>query len=175
MGGGGSVYTFYTLLLCLYLDTGTFAPIFFSVVHTAMPFIAANDVANASSLCDELRDVINNKRVSDLGCHSIVEALEQALDRLNQCQGLGFVVYKRVVDKDMLNRILIFMFTILSTVMPIIFALDKTATVVDLASQPGACEMTIEQQAAAQSMFAAMFNVSCTYNTTIGPAGVVAW
>ena len=99
------------------------------------PFLAARDVSATSSRCDDLRQELNDKRVTDLGSHTIVDALEQALDRLNQRQGLGFVVYTVVIDKKMQTRILLSVGTMLSTALPFIFALKPSAAQ-DISSRP---------------------------------------
>ena len=64
----------------------------FCLLFAFMPLVAALDVAHTSTHCDHLREELNRQRLGDLSHHLILEAVEQALDRLNQKQGLGFVV-----------------------------------------------------------------------------------
>ena len=64
----------------------------FCLLFAFMPLVAALDVAHTSTYCDHLREELNRQRLGDLSHHLILEAVEQALDRLNQKQGLGFVV-----------------------------------------------------------------------------------
>eukprot|EP01052_Picozoa_sp_SAG31_P043107 SAG31_NODE_7077_length_1792_cov_1.193986_1_plen_415_part_01 len=113
--------------VCFFLDNGQPALIVFGLLGVLCPFLAARDVSATSSRCDDLRQELNCKRVTDLGSHTIVDALEQALDRLNQRQGLGFVVYTVVIDKKMQTRILLSVGTMLSTALPLIFALKPSA------------------------------------------------
>ena len=135
-----------------------------------LPFALSLDVARASSLCDMLREVLNLKRIAApfASVHQTLKIIEQALDRLNQGQGLGFVVFGTVLDMRKLSRIFAAVISILSAVLPIVFALagtDNTSS--NLAATDAACSLTSEQKTLLQSAVAT-FNASCAWsNATI--------
>jgi hypothetical protein len=78
--------------LTMFLENYSPGILGFCLLFAFMPLVAALDVAHTSTYCDHLREELNRQRLGDLSHHLILEAVEQALDRLNQKQGLGFVV-----------------------------------------------------------------------------------
>eukprot|EP01051_Picozoa_sp_SAG22_P021389 SAG22_NODE_4704_length_1186_cov_3.561178_2_plen_151_part_00 len=135
--------------------------------------LAAADVAETSSLCDTLREELNKKRIedaiTDIAALNELTQLEMALDRLNQSQGLGFVVFNIVVDKVTLTRLFFTICSILATVIPFIMGLrpimmtGQTPTAV--ASE---CTLTDAQLTLSRTFLQAMLpqnsSIGCEYN-----------
>jgi hypothetical protein len=91
--------------------------------------------------------------------HSRVYPLQCTLDRLNNGQGLGFVVLTKVVDKKTLYWILMSLVSLFSTSIPLLVALLP-----DLHTADGpSCELSGPQQALLKSTFA-QFNASCNWS-----------
>lgn len=73
------------------------------------PLLLSADVAHVSSMCDELLNKINELRMTWSSTeeaqliHNRVFPLQTTLERMNNNQGLGFVVFTKVVDKKTLN------------------------------------------------------------------------
>jgi len=88
--------------VAIFLETFSWNMIAILIVTAFLPVIVAWDIAATSSLCDTLREKLNEKRIKskikDAAALEGVSQLERALDRLNQSQGLGFVVFNTVVS-----------------------------------------------------------------------------
>jgi len=80
-----------------------------------------HSLAAASSKCDEFRERLNAKRVDYPTCHLRIVSLEQAIEKLDRGQGLGFVVWGVVVDTAMLNKLGVAIFSGMFTITPIMF------------------------------------------------------
>ena len=89
---------------------------------------------------------------------------------LNKNQGLGFVLFGIVLDKRYFFSLLVNLGALGATVLTTLLAFRHD--VQTDASTGTSCGLTKEQEVAAQSMFTT-FNATCTWNLTIGPAGVI--
>lgn len=107
------------------LPPGTWNIVFSSlaIVSAYMPFALAYDVAQLSSLADELMEVLNDKLVQDIENEPLVRPLIFTLRNLNAGQGLGFKLLGIVADKNTLFRIGSWMTGSLVTIVPIILSL----------------------------------------------------
>ena len=76
------------------------------LIFTLLPVYVASGPAHVSTQCEELKEALNELRISlkDVQADAQICVLERALERLNQGQGLGFLVAKTVIDKGKLNR-----------------------------------------------------------------------
>eukprot|EP01043_Picozoa_sp_COSAG02_P050674 COSAG02_NODE_5238_length_4513_cov_5.055279_1_plen_470_part_00 len=72
--------------LCAYLEHHALGSAICLVGFAFLPVLLAGDMAEASSLCDTLRQELNKKRLENLDCHDELYRLEFALDRLNECE-----------------------------------------------------------------------------------------
>jgi hypothetical protein len=70
--------------LCRFLEFHGLIPAIVLVVFAFLPVVMASDIADASSLCDTLRQELNKKRLQNLDAHDQIYSLEYALDRLNK-------------------------------------------------------------------------------------------
>ena len=138
-----------------------------------LPLGVSYDAAAASSDCDLLADTLNEKRMrgdaTDPDAEHAIARVEQILDRQNTKQGLGFCVGHRVVDLKTLGNIVAAIVGVATTAVPILFSL-RPSTAGDGVGQES-CGLSAAEQAAFQTT-ASLINASCTYNITVGPAGV---
>ena len=76
------------------------------LIFTLLPVYVASGPAHVSTQCEELKEALNELRITlkDVEADAQICVLERALERLNQGQGLGFLVAKTVIDKGKLNR-----------------------------------------------------------------------
>jgi len=100
---------------------GVFSSLAISLAY--LPFALAYDVAQLSSLADELMEVLNEKSVQDIENEPLVRPLMNTLGNLNAGQGLGFKLLGTVADKNTLFRICSWMTGSLVTIVPIILSL----------------------------------------------------
>lgn len=107
------------------LPSGTWNGVFSSLATGCayLPFALAYDVAQLSSLADELMEVLNEKSVQDIENEPLVRPLMNTLGNLNAGQGLGFKLLGTVADKNTLFRICSWMTGSLVTIVPIILSL----------------------------------------------------
>ena len=148
---------------------GVFAGVF-------APMLIAFNAAQVSSLCDTLKTNINSLRTrwgstEKMGTvHDRTYPLLCTLERLNLGQGLGFVVYSKVVDRKTLNFAGLSVTSFLGTAIPLIMA-----TMPPPSPQPQAAELCAdltESQRIGLEAWRAMANLTCTLNVTVGPGGV---
>jgi hypothetical protein len=91
-------------------------------------FIVAVDLAAVSTRCDRLLKSINSLRLSwasteeASSVHLCTFPLQCTLKELNNGQGLGFVVFSKVIDKKTLNLIAFSVASFFGTVIPLIMA-----------------------------------------------------
>lgn len=90
---------------------------------TLLPLLVAGDLAQVSTLCDDLIEGLNYKCVEDIAARPVVAPLVETLQMLNAGQGLGFQVFGVVVDRKMLFRIATTMVGALATGIPIVFGM----------------------------------------------------
>ena len=156
-----------------FLEHGHPTSAFFTVLFMLAPLGFAYDAAAASSECDLLIDALNEKRkrgdATDADAEHAICRVEQILDRQNTKQGLGFCVGHRVVDLKTLGNIMGAIVGIATTAVPILFSLRPSTASDGVGLE--SCELT-ELQTDAIRGLAGLFNASCTYNITVGPAGV---
>ena len=147
---------------------------FITVLFILLPLGVSYDAAAASSECDLLIDALNEKRkrgdATDSDSEHAIRRVELILSNENTNQGLGFCVGYRVVDLKTLGNIMAAIVGIATTAVPILFSL-RPSTASDGVGLGGQCELT-ELQTDAIRGLAGLFNASCTYNITVGPAGV---
>ncbi len=92
------------------------------------PFIVAADLAAVSTRCDRLLKSINSLRLSwasteeASSVHRHTFPLQCTLKELNNGQGLGFVVFSKVIDKKTLNLVAFSVASFFGTVIPLIMA-----------------------------------------------------
>ena len=113
---------------------------------------------------------LNDSRLTHLGDNDIhirIFAIETALKRLNEDQGLGFAIAGTVVDKRMVKQLV----AGVATVLPPIFA---TVMALRPADSRAFCALTEAQSVLIQSVLAE-FNATCNYNISAGPSGVIQW
>ena len=143
-----------------------------------VPFGLASGISNTSDACDALRDAINTKRGDNLGkLHehgSHLLEMEKYLEKLNRGQGLGVTVFGVVIDAAMMNKIFTSVVSFMVTVVPIILTLYAPPTKAVDTDTSATCTLTHPEQASIQGTFG-LINASCTYNITVGPAGVIMW
>lgn len=150
--------------------------------------LGAWPLAQTSTACSDLMDYLNAQRTQNLNLHERLSALETALRQHNKGKGLGFVVGGIVVDVRLLSQAFLGIFSVLSTVIPLIMLLrpadPEECALTDL--QVRCCcgshfdislRLTINcvafaQKAAFQSTAAAM-NLTCTFNMSVGPGGLI--
>ena len=101
-----------------------------------------------------------------------VRHLELILDRQNSKQGVGFIVFGRLVDIKTLGNIVGALVSAGLVVLPVIYSLRPHDT--QRFSSDDACGLSNDQRLTAQGLFAT-WNASCAYNLTIGPNGVTLW
>ena len=91
-----------TGFFCLFLETESSTSLAALIVAVATPLGMVSNVAVASSECDLLSDTLTEKRKrgppDDLLYEHAVSRIEKILDRQNTKQGVGFVMFERVVD-----------------------------------------------------------------------------
>ena len=141
--------------------------LFRSFVLFCFPLVIALDVATASSDCDSLVTVLNDKRkqAMDVETDQKLQVLERALSLENAGQGMGFCVHGVVVDRKTLSRIFFLVMGAVGTVGPVIIAL-RPGTGPDLATS--ACSLTHDQKTAVQGVVSSWHNSSfCSYNITL--------
>eukprot|EP01052_Picozoa_sp_SAG31_P015329 SAG31_NODE_982_length_10556_cov_18.203883_9_plen_338_part_00 len=91
-----------------------------------LPMAMSRGVADVSTSCDDLSDSINKRRIEDLNRGVRLMQLELALNNTNARQGLGFVIGGTVLDKKKLRVLFGSVFSIFTTVIPIILAFSDT-------------------------------------------------
>lgn len=154
----------------------------------SISWLIAWPLAQTSTACSDLMDYLNIQRTQNLNLHERLSALETALRQHNKGKGLGFVVGGIVVDVRLLSQAFLGIFSVLSTVIPLIMLLRpadlEECALTDL--QVRCCcgshfdislRLTINcvafaQKAAFQSTAAAM-NLTCTFNMSVGPGGLI--
>ena len=156
-----------------FLEYGAPGSAFIVVIGMLLPLGTAYDAAAASSDCDLLADTLNEKRMrgdaTDTDFEHAICRVEQILNNQNTKQGLGFCVGHRVVDLKTLGNIVAAIVGVATTAVPILFSL-RPSTAGDGVGQES-CGLSAAEQAAFQTT-ASLINASCTYNITVGPAGV---
>ena len=137
-----------------------------SLLFVLFPLVISYDAAAASSDCDGLTDVLNNKRMrgdaNDKDVDHAITLVEKILDRQNTKQGLGFTVGHRVMDLKTLGNIVAAIGGFATTAVPILFSLrPSTVSVGDDACGLTATEVTMIKS----SML--LRNETCAYNMTL--------
>jgi hypothetical protein len=130
-----------------------------TVFFACLPLFLAWDVASASSDCNTIKKTLNDKRAAskyDLDVDAKLTVMETHLANLSSGAGLGFIVAGKVVDKTTIKTIFVQMFVLLSTVVPLILALQPKAIV----AGTNTCAATAAQTALVRATFT---NSSCSY------------
>ena len=133
------------------------------------PFVIAFDVAQISSMCDQLLNSTNELRLSwpstmdAQKIHSMTFPLIVTLKSANHNQGLGFVIFSKVVDLKTLNFIIVSIGSVIGGLLPLIFVLTSEASV---KAEEHACTLTTSQIMTIQGAMMSG-NESCKYNQTI--------
>jgi hypothetical protein len=141
-----------------------------SVLCVLTPLVISYDAAAASSDCDGLTDVLNNKRMrgdaNDKDVDHAITLVEKILDRQNTKQGLGFTVGQRVMDLKTLGNIVAAIGGFATTAVPILFSLrPSTVSIGADACDLSAAQVAIVKGAAQVAIM--MGNETCAYNVTI--------
>eukprot|EP01047_Picozoa_sp_COSAG01_P062364 COSAG01_NODE_7919_length_2992_cov_4.821984_3_plen_286_part_00 len=165
--------------LAILLEGGTFVAAICMALCSVIPLGMTYDAAAASTDCDTLKDSLNQKRMrgpkNDLEHEHAVRIVELMLRNQNVEQGLGFVVWGRVVDLRTFGNIIAGLVGIGSTVLPILFTLQQSAIMpADSESNDASCELSEAQKVALQST-AQLINANCTFNISVGPSGVIIY
>ena len=137
-----------------------------TILAVLFPLGISYDAATASSDCDGLVDVLNNKRMggdaSDKDLEHAITRVEEILNNQNTKQGLGFTVGYRVMDLKTLGNILAAIGGFATTAVPILFSLrPNTVSIGD-----DACGLTDTEVTMLQSSML-MRNETCAYNMTL--------
>lgn len=101
-----------------------------TTLFVCVPIAMSRDPAAVSTSCDDLLAELNARRCEFLGQDEMIgkiRDLEDYLDRLNNQQGIGFAVNETVLDKKRIRNMMVGVFGIFSTVVPIIVAMFTTA------------------------------------------------
>ena len=95
-----------------------------------LPLLVSIDVAAVSSECAELCHRLNDKRVQICSQktnreenHWSIRQIEVMLDRLNNNQGMGFLLAGRILDTETLIMAAKLLVTAAATLIPLILAL----------------------------------------------------
>ena len=142
------------------------------------PLIISADVAAVSTQCDELQSAINDLRLcwessaAAKRVHDRVFPLQCTLERLNVHQGLGFLVFGRVMDKRTLNMILAAVASFIGGLVPLVAAVMPSHRSWKLGDDGDACTLDALQEEEVKSMAVAHAklvagNATCTFNFTI--------
>eukprot|EP01045_Picozoa_sp_COSAG04_P002523 COSAG04_NODE_92_length_26689_cov_12.755434_8_plen_495_part_00 len=136
---------------------------FIALLLAAIPLAVAADVAQTSTRCDQLLNVLNDKR--NAANHEQITWLEHKLLRYHNGQGLGFKAFGTVVDQKTLKNWAIALGGALSTILTFFIALGQGSHPIVQAAGP-ACGLTAVE---AERVRAAMLghNASCTYNISL--------
>lgn len=153
------------------------------VVAILAPLFIAADVAAVSTMCDRLYQRIVGLRLrwpSTAAAEKVNRKtlpLLLTLERLNNQQGLGFLVWGRVIDKRTLNIIMASVFSVFSTVLPIIVTLLPDGSATGTAADGRNCtDATADGTSPANDALFAVIrtsvlqleNASCFSNVTLG-------
>ena len=162
------------------------------LIFTLLPVYVASGPAHVSTQCEELKEALNELRISlkDVQADAQICVLERALERLNQGQGLGFLVAKTVIDKGKLNRFAKGIAGLVVTAGPVLLAWGATTNWGPdgackwhlLAVQrrldgltprcaAGGCKLTEEQQDALEAVVEG-FGLGCNATLRVTPHGV---
>ncbi len=146
-----------------------------AVLCTVLPFFLVFEVSGISSMCDALLEKVIKMRLrwtttavaQDI--HQRTFPLITTLRTMNYGQGLGFMVFGKVVDKKTINLILVGMSSLLGTLLPLLVVLTSSAQA-ELETRAGEtqCALTDVQTAMVRAAFVGA-NTTCGYaNITIG-------
>jgi hypothetical protein len=157
---------------------------FFFALAGVLVFVAlqiASGPAEVSTKADDLKDRLNDVRVSDFSreADEKVAIIERALSNANHGHGVGFRVLGTVIDKRKLQQIAMGLVAGAQVFVPLVLAFSVYGVDDAAPSSVGAiergdgeeCSALSESQAAALALFQTM-NSTCTYNLTIGPGGI---
>jgi hypothetical protein len=160
--------------LCFSLNSATAATMVERMVgvaaYTCVPLLVLWDLAAAGSECDLLTKGLNEKRIADPSdeAHAKIYKLEVMLNQLNKKQGLGFVLAGTVLDKAYFFGLITKLCGLIVTLIGSLLALRPD----EAAAAARSCSSLTEAQEAGIKAWG-LLNTSCTYNITIGPAGLV--
>lgn len=145
-----------------------------AVACSIAPFLLAFECAGISSMCDALREKIIKMRLRWTSTAAAREVYQRTvplttmLREMNHEQGLGFIVFGKVVDKKTLNLVLATMASLLGTLLPLLAVLTSTAQAELENHNSVECALTDAQSAIVKAAFVGA-NTTCSYdNTTIG-------
>ena len=138
--------------------------LFAAVICALVPLAVAWPLAGTTSRCEYLLDALNRKRLEDLAYHERVEALEVALRQLNRGKGLGFMLGGIVISHHVIKQLFAPLLTLGSPIL----------TFLSLSEHSGGHCVLSDAEALAFQTTAGLINETCTYNLTVGPAGVNA-
>ena len=123
--------------------------------------------AALSTACDDLKEKLNEVRISDLSpdIDARLIILERAMANVNHGQGVGFNVLGIVIDKKMLTLMAARLYAAGSAAFTAILA--YTAYAPDVSAGGSAqCELSSTQVSVVQSVLEGR-NMSCAYNMTV--------
>ena len=159
----------------IFLEGGTPASAFITVLCVLTPLGVSYDAAAASSDCDLLSDTLNEKRMrgdlKDQAFGHAIRSIELILNNQNTKQGLGFTVGHRVMDLKTLGNIVAAIVGVASTAVPILFSLrPSTVSTGDTGGEVcGLSSLSTPLLATIQGAVAGMGTETCSYNTiTLG-------
>eukprot|EP01047_Picozoa_sp_COSAG01_P054451 COSAG01_NODE_5950_length_3939_cov_1.486719_2_plen_439_part_00 len=142
-----------------------------ATLYACAPLLVLWDLADAGSECDLLTKGLNEKRIANPSdeAHAKIYKLEVMLNQLNKKQGLGFVLGGVVLDKAYFFGLVTKLCGVAVTLIGSLLTLRHDEAAPTAAST---CSSLTQAQEATLHLFQ-MLNTSCTYNITIGPAGLV--
>ena len=165
--------------LSLFLESRTTFSVVQVLFWSVAPLSISYDAAVASSECDLLSDVLNEKRKrgpkNDADFEHALQVIETILDRENTQQGLGFTVGGRILNMMTLSNIVGAVFGVLVVVIPVIFSLAPTDAAVSdgVLTSASSCALTEVQIAGLAAWRDLLGNAtSCSYNISITPNAV---
>ena len=140
-------------------------------MFTILPILIASGPARVSSACKELMVTLNQCRLDSLlesrsqEIHAQITVLEVALSKLNDGQGLGFLVAGIVIDKGKLIFVSRMIGALVVTVGPILVAWGSTWSTAgsgNIATKQGQmCALSAAQKHAIAAFAKVSFAFSC--------------
>ena len=140
-----------------------------ALVMTLFPLLLALDPARVSSDSDILVDATNDLNFADIKMFDRTFPMLFTLKNTNIGQGIGFTIFKVVVDTVMLKKLIFGLWSFFTIVFPVLYQY-LPEEVSDVTTE--SCVLTEAQEALVRAMVNT-FNSTCSYNMTI--ASVVDW
>ena len=152
------------------------------LMFTTLPIFIASGPARVSSACKELMVTLNQCRLDSLlesrsqEIHAQITVLEVALSKLNDGQGLGFLVAGIVIDKGKLIFVSRMIGALVVTVGPVLVAWGSTWSTAgsgNIATKQGQmCALSAAQKQAIVAFAESSPRSTCVYNTNNGNTSI---